>query len=87
MLLKPQGFVVFIDKKDRSRAKFLDIKMYTNGIAARLGLGSDALASTRGFSIKGNPKKGRLVMSFASHLDGRLSAVLEDDAQRFVFCT
>eukprot|EP00965_Chrysotila_dentata_P089014 2938764-Pleurochrysis_carterae.AAC.2 len=58
-LCNMQGFAVTVDQKDRQRAKFLDAKMYIQGIATRLGLGPDALADMRGFAIWGDPKMRR----------------------------
>eukprot|EP00965_Chrysotila_dentata_P229558 6197259-Pleurochrysis_carterae.AAC.1 len=69
----PQGFAVTVDQKDRPRAKFLDAKMYIHGIAARLGLGSDALADMRGFAIRGDPKMGRIFVSIPLHFEERLN--------------
>eukprot|EP00965_Chrysotila_dentata_P117097 3869811-Pleurochrysis_carterae.AAC.1 len=68
-----QGFAVTVDQKDRPRAKFLDAKMYIQGIAARLGLGSDALADMRGFAIRGDPKMGRIFVSIPLHFEDRLN--------------
>eukprot|EP00965_Chrysotila_dentata_P174237 5751771-Pleurochrysis_carterae.AAC.1 len=72
-LCNMQGFAVTIEQKDRPRAKFLDAKMYIHGIAARLGLGSDALADMRGFAIRGDPKMGRIYVSIPLHFEERLN--------------
>eukprot|EP00965_Chrysotila_dentata_P138150 4569992-Pleurochrysis_carterae.AAC.1 len=59
--------------------------MHIQGIAARLGLGSDALADTCGFAIRGDPRMGHIFVSIPKHFEELLNDVIRVGGGGFSF--